>query len=97
MYEVDFDWDPCKADINLQKHGISFEEASSAFYDDRARIMYDPDHSQDEDRYILLGVSEESRLLMVCHICKENDQLIRIISARCATKDERRQYQEFLR
>ena len=96
MYEVDFDWDPCKADINLQKHGISFEEASSAFYDDRARIMYDPDHSQDEDRYVLLGVSEESRLLMICHICKENDQLIRIISARRATKDERRQYQEFL-
>jgi len=96
MNEVDFNWDPRKADINLQKHGISFEEASSAFYDDRARIMYDPDHSQDEDRYVLLGVSEESRLLMVCHLYKENDRLIRIISARRATKDERRQYQEFL-
>lgn len=96
MNEVDFDWDPSKAYINLQKHGISFEEASSAFYDEQARIMYDPDHSQNEERYVLLGVSEESRLLMVCHLYKENDRRIRIISARRATKDERRQYQEFL-
>lgn len=96
MNGVDFDWDPQKAVSNIQKHGISFEEASSAFYDDRARIMYDPDHSQNEERYILLGVSEESRLLMVCHLYKENDRFIRIISARRATKDERRQYQEFL-
>lgn len=70
MNEVDFDWDLSKADINLQKHGISFEEASRAFYDEQARIMYDPDHSQDEERYVLLGVIEESRLLMVCHLCK---------------------------
>jgi uncharacterized protein len=96
MSEIDFEWDPRKADYNFQKHGISFEEASSAFYDEHARLMYDPDHSQDEDRYILLGVSEESQLLMVCHLYKENDRLIRIISARPATKDERRQYQEFL-
>ena len=96
MSEIDFDWDPRKADSNLRKHGISFEEASSAFYDEHARLMYDPDHSEDEDRYILLGVSEESRFLMVCHLYKENDRLIRIISARPATKNERRQYQEFL-
>ena len=104
MSEIDFDWDPHKAEENIRKHQISFEEASSAFYDEHARIVYDPDHSQDEDRYILLGVSEESRLLMVCHLYKENDdlrsvvdhRLIRIISARPATKDERRQYQEFL-
>jgi uncharacterized DUF497 family protein len=93
---IDFDWDPNKAAGNIRKHGISFEEASSAFYDERSRLIYDPDHSQDDDRYILLGVSEESRLLMVCHLYKENDRLIRIISARPATKDERRQYQEFL-
>jgi uncharacterized DUF497 family protein len=96
MNEIDFDWDPNKAAGNIRKHGISFEEASSAFYDERSRLIYDPDHSQDDDRYILLGVSEESRLLMVCHLYKENDRLIRIISARPATKDERRQYQEFL-
>ncbi len=96
MNEIDFDWDSHKAEENIRKHQISFEEASSAFYDDNARILYDPDHSEDEERYILLGVSEESRLLMVCHLYKENDRLIRIISARPATKDERRQYQEFL-
>jgi uncharacterized protein len=104
MNEIDFDWDPNKAAANIRKYGISFEEASSVFYDERSRLIYDPDHSQDEDRYILLGVSEESRLLMVCHLYKENDglrptighRLIRIISARPATKDERRQYQEFL-
>ncbi len=96
MNVIDFDWDSHKAKENVRKHQISFEEVSNAFYDGRARILYDPDHSQDEDRYILLGVSEESRLLMVCHLYKENDRLIRIISARPATKDERRQYQEFL-
>ena len=96
MNETDFEWDPRKADNNFRKHGISFEEASTAFYDEHARLMYDPDHSESEDRYILLGVSEESQLLMVCHLYKENDRLIRIVSARPATKDERRQYQEFL-
>jgi uncharacterized protein len=88
MNEIDFDWDPRKAQSNSQKHGVSFEEASSAFYD--------PEHSQDEERYILLGISEQSRLLMVCHLYKENTRLIRLISARFATKNERRQYQEFL-
>ena len=66
------------------------------FRGDRPRISYDPDHSHDEEQYILLGVSGESRLLLVCHLSKEYDRLIRIISARPATKDERRQYQRFL-
>lgn len=96
MNEIDFAWDPDKAERNSQKHGISFEEAASAFYDPQARILYDPDHSQDEERYILLGISEVSQLLMVCHVYKENGCLIRLISARRATKNERRQYQEFL-
>jgi len=96
MSDLIFAWDDRKAQQNEQKHGISFEEAQTAFYDDNARLSNDPDHSQDEDRYILLGVSAVLRILVVCHVYRQNDEVIRIISARRATKQEQKQYQRFL-
>lgn len=93
MDELRFEWDPNKADSNRKKHGISFEEAQTAFYDDNARLINDPEHSQDEDRYILLGLSQVLRLLVICHVYRDED-VIRIISARIATKSESRQYNE---
>ena len=96
MNKLEFTWDSQKAESNTQKHGISFEEAKSAFIDDNARLIYDPDHSQDEDKFILLGISVYYRLLVVCHCHRENDSIIRIISARKANKLEQKQYQEFL-
>jgi uncharacterized protein len=95
MEEITFEWDSNKAQTNERKHGISFEEAETAFYDRNARVLDDPDHSQDEDRYILLGLSESFGLIMVCHVYRENDTCIRIISARRATKTEKQQYQGF--
>lgn len=96
MSDIIFEWDERKAQQNEQKHGISFEEAQTAFYDDNARLSHDPDHSQDEDRYILLGMSAVLRMLVVCHVYRQNDEVIRIISARRATKREQQQYQRFL-
>jgi uncharacterized DUF497 family protein len=95
MDELRFEWDEEKARINEQKHGISFEEAQTAFYDENARLIYDPEHSLEEERYILLGMSSFLRVLIVCHLYRENDELIRIISARKATKQEHRQYRNF--
>ena len=95
MSEVRFEWDKFKALSNEQKHDISFEEAQSVFYDENARLMYDPEHSHNEERYILLGMSATLRLLIVCHLYRENDELIRIISARKATPQERQQYRNF--
>jgi len=94
MNWIRFEWDDRKAWTNERKHGISFEEAETAFYDDNARLSYDPDHSQDEDRYILLGVSSSLRLLVVCHVYRQGDECIRIISAREATRQEQKQYWE---
>ena len=96
MDELEFEWNSLKAEANERKHGISFEEAESVFYDDYARLIPDPDHSIGEERSLLLGVSEVSRLLVVVHLYKQNDRLIRIISARPATKPERQQYEELL-
>lgn len=95
MTDIIFEWDDLKAQQNEQKHGISFEEAQTAFYDDHARLTPDPDHSQDEDRYILLGLSAVLRVLIVCHVYRQDDEVIRIISARKATKREQQQYQRF--
>ena len=91
-----FEWDPQKAVANMAKHGVSFEEAQTVFYDDHARLEDDPDHSDDEDRFILLGVSEKLRILVVCHCYRADDAEIRLISARKATKQEQKQYEEFL-
>ena len=91
---LQFEWDENKNTINKQKHGISFEEAETAFYDDEAVVIPDPEHSQDEERFILLGFSAMARLLMVCHCIRGEDDIIRIISARKATRIETEQYTE---
>ena len=77
-----FDWDPDKAAKNLEKHGVSFEEAKTVFYDDRAVMFDDPNHSQDEDRFLILGISQNLRLLIVSHCLREEGEIIRIISAK---------------
>ena len=87
-----FEWDPRKAAANLHKHGISFEEATTALRDDLALTGRDPDHSTGEARYITFGVSSQGRLLVVSHT--ERGGLVRIISARTATKSERKIYEE---
>ena len=92
MISMRFTWDEAKAAENLRKHGVSFEEGSTVFADENARLKHDPDHSQQEDRFILLGFSARLRLLIVCHAYRENDEVIRIISARKATPNERKQY-----
>jgi uncharacterized DUF497 family protein len=89
---MQFNWDPRKNKSNQEKHGISFEEAKSVFYDDNARLIDDPDHSADEDRFIIMGISDKLRILTVCH-CYRDDDVIRIISARKATKPEKHFYQ----
>lgn len=88
-----FTWDPAKARANRRKHGVSFVEAQSVFYDDHARLVDDPDHSESEDRFILLGLSEAARLLIVVHAYRGPDGRIRIISARKATPRERAGYE----
>ncbi|AFZ12984.1 protein of unknown function DUF497 [Crinalium epipsammum PCC 9333] len=95
MSELAFDWDDQKAKVNKRKHGISFVEAQTVFYDENARLRYDSDHSLDEERYILLGISSSLNLLVVCHIYREQDGIVRIISARKATKQEVKQYRSF--
>ncbi|MEO0350536.1 MAG: BrnT family toxin [Cyanobacteria bacterium P01_A01_bin.15] len=95
MDKISFVWNEQKAQSNLSKHGISFQEAQSAFYDPNARVSYDPDHSQDEDRYILLGISSSLRVLVVCHLYRHDEKTIRLISARKATKIEQKQYRGF--
>jgi uncharacterized DUF497 family protein len=89
---LSFEWDADKARINVQKHGVSFEEASTVFQDPLASTIYDPDHSEDEDRYLSLGQSSENRLLVVSFT--DRDETIRIISARVASRRERKQYEE---
>jgi uncharacterized protein len=89
-----FAWDESKNTSNRAKHGVWFEEAQSAFDDPHARVFHDPEHSEDEDRFILLGTSTAARPLAVVHCYRESDSLIRIISARKATKKEVRFYEE---
>jgi len=96
MNEIRFDWDEKKAESNLKKHGISFSEAQSVFDDDAARLIPDPDHSKGEERFILLGISCSLKILVVVHCYRDQDSVIRLISARKATKSEAKQYKEFL-
>ena len=96
MNEITFSWDDRKARENLQKHGVSFEEATTAFADERARLKHDSDHSQNEDRFILLGFSAKLRMLVVVHAYRQDETEIRIISGRKATRNERKQYGDFL-
>ena len=95
MEEIKFEWDENKNDINKKKHRISFEEAKTVFYDENALVINDPEHSQEEDRFIILGVSDKTNLLVVCHCYRESDSVIRIISARKATTTETKQYNNF--
>lgn len=95
MTEIYFDWDPNKAESNIQKHGVSFEEAQTVFFDDLARVIPDPDSSFGEERFIILGRSESTNTLVVCHCYRDDDLCIRIISARKADKREKKQYSGF--
>ena len=92
MKELQFAWDSRKNKANAKKHGISFEEAQTAFYDEQAVVFFDPDHSNDEDRFVLLGISFKLRVLVVCHCFRESETVVRIISARKADKAEERDY-----
>jgi uncharacterized DUF497 family protein len=89
---IKFEWSPAKASANLDKHGVSFEEAQSIFYDDFAVQFFDEENSQDEDRFLMLGMSSGARLLIVCHCEREEGDVIRLISARKATRNERQHY-----
>ena len=97
MEGIVFTWDEKKNRENRRKHGVSFEEASTAFYDRNARLIHDSSHSEDEDRFILLGLSTPLRLLVVCHCYRQTDYEIRIISARKANRKEAKQYGGFLK
>ena len=97
MESISFVWDEKKSRVNLSKHRVSFDEAQTVFFDANARMIFDPDHSSSEDRYILLGMSALLRILIVCHCSRENDgKVIRIISARKATRAEQKQYESYL-
>jgi uncharacterized DUF497 family protein len=96
MRDIRYEWDNRKSRSNKAKHGVSFEEARSAFLDEHARVIPDLEHSEEEERFILLGLSIELRVLVVCHCYRESDQLVRIISARRADPAERRQYAGYL-
>ena len=92
MSNIAFAWDDRKAAANRAKHGVSFEEAQTTFLDENARLIDDPDHSEFEARFVLLGYSFSARCLMVSHCYRESGSVIRLISARRATKKEERQY-----
>lgn len=92
MKDISFEWDQNKSLLNKKKHGISFTEAQTVFSDPDALIISDPDHSNDEERFILLGISTKLHLLVVCHCYRKKDSVIRIISARKATASESKQY-----
>ena len=94
MSDLRFEWDPRKAATNLLKHKVSFTEAQSAFSDEHGIVIDDPKHSHSEDRFVLLGMSIASRLLVVVHCYRLGDQVIRIISARKADRAERQHYEE---
>jgi len=89
---LEFEWDTKKASANFKKHGVSFEEARTVFLDEQAKLIDDPDHSSDEDRFVLLGISSLLRILLVCHCYRQQGKTIRIISARKASPGEARQY-----
>lgn len=92
MEDLRFEWDEDKNRENIKKHGVSFQEAQTVFLDENAMRFFDPDHSRDEDRFIMLGMSFKLRVLVVCHCHRKNDTVIRIISARKADKHEAKDY-----
>ena len=90
--EIRFEWDPAKNATNIRQHKVSFDEASTVFLDENALLIDDPEHSDEEDRFVLLGLASSLRLLLVCHCYKAKGGLIRIISARKADRQERQDY-----
>ena len=92
MSGLRFEWNPEKAEANRKKHGVTFEEARSVFYDDHAIEFYDDEHSEWEDRFLLLGLSANMRLLLICHCYRDSENVIRVVSARKATKSESAHY-----
>ncbi len=92
MDKLEFIWGNRKNKANTRKHNVSFEEAQTAFYDEQSVVFFDPDHSDDEDRFILLGISFKLRVLVVCHCFRESETVVRIISARKADKAEESDY-----
>lgn len=92
-----FEWDETQNRSNRRKHGVSFEDARTAFLDENARVIPDPKHWDDEDRFVLLGLSISSRVLLVCHCYRKEDEVIRLVSARKADRNEIKQYQWWLR
>lgn len=94
MSDLRFEWDEKKSAANARKHGVSFDEASTAFYDDHGLVIGDPDHSENEDRFVLIRFSSGLRLLVVCHCYRADGDVIRLVSARKARRGERAQYGE---
>ena len=94
MKTLSFEWDENKNAINKKKHKISFEEAQTVSYDEAALLIDDPEHSQEEERFIIMGLSQKANLLVVCHCYRASETVIRIISARKATKNESKYYYE---
>ncbi|MCB2262923.1 MAG: BrnT family toxin [Candidatus Thiosymbion ectosymbiont of Robbea hypermnestra] len=92
MKHLKFEWDSKKAKTNAEKHGVTFEEAKTVFYDEYAIQYYDPDHSESENRFILLGISFKLNTIVVCHCFREEETVVRIISSRKADKDEEQVY-----
>jgi uncharacterized protein len=92
MSSLRIEWDPRKAEANRKKHGVTFEDAATVFADERACLIDDPDHSEEEERFVLLGLSSSLRLLVVAHCYRAEGNVIRIISARKATREEERSY-----
>ncbi|MGX9461626.1 BrnT family toxin [Shewanella sp. A14] len=92
VHMIKFDWNAAKAVTNIKKHGVSFEEAKSVFFDDFAVQFFDQENSEAEDRFLMLGMSNETRLLIVCHCERDDGNTIRVISARKATKNESKHY-----
>ncbi len=92
MSDIQFEWNEQKSRENVRKHKVSFEEAQTVFFDENAIRFFDPDHSEDEDRFIMLGMSFTLRVLVVCHCYHKNDSVIRIISARKADKREQEDF-----
>jgi len=94
MKKLKFEWDHKKNLANTKKHGVSFDEAETAFYDEYAIQFFDPDHAEDEDRFLLLGTSFKLKTLVVCHCFRQEETIVRIISARKADKGEEQAYWE---
>lgn len=95
MKYINFEWDENKNQINRTKHGIDFEEAATVFYDDNAILFDDPEHSMEEEQFLILGITKLEKLCIVSHCYREDDNIIRIISARRATKSETRTYSRY--